>query len=396
MDEGRLAGYVGTLINITVQKRDRQRSHEHEVRFRAIFEQSPIGIAMTDRDTRFLQTNAAFQRMVGYTEEELANLSAMELTYPEDRERDRRLVGELALARENFSIEKRYVRKDGGLVWARVTVSLVRSPDGSYRYGIGMVEDITERKAAEEQLRQAQKMEAIGRLAGGVAHEFRNQLTVIKGYAEMLLRQDLVDEAGRQFVGDILQAVDRSVLISRELLAFGRKQVLHPERVRLDELVRRTAGSLSQLMGRDIEVSLRLHGGSSCVKVDANQFQQAVVNLALNARDAMPRGGRLIIQTANVELDERFAQENAGATAGPYVRIAVSDTGVGMDKETLEQVFEPFFTTKPAGEGIGLGLPMVYGFVRQSGGCVTVSSEPRRGTTVTLYLPLADVAGEGQ
>ena len=286
-------------------------------------------------------------------------------------------------------LEHRIIRKDGAIRWVRNTPVAVRDEYGGFMGYEGLIQDITDYKKMQEQLLQAQKMEAVGQLAGGIAHDFRNQLTVIKGFAEMLLRRAMVSEAGREHVGEILKAVDRSANLSNELLAFSRKQVLRPEVVKIDDLISGMGKSLARMIGEDICLSLAPGAGDSRVKVDPGQLQQAIVNLVLNARDAMPRGGQLTIETACVNLDQAYTCSHIDASPGSHVMMAVSDTGVGMDRETLARVFDPFFTTKPVGQGTGLGLPMVHGFVRQSGGTIAIYSEPGKGTTVKIYLSLS-------
>jgi CheY-like chemotaxis protein len=249
---------------------------------------------------------------------------------------------------------------------------------------------------------QSQKMETIGLLAGGIAHDFRNQLTVIQGYGEMLAREEGLAERALDYVRQILAAADRSAELSGQLLAFSRQQELRPTVTNLGHVIAGLSKSLLRMVGEDIRLSVASSPGLGNVKTDVGQFQQAMVNLVVNARDAMPNGGQLTIETSNVNLDETFAKKHSDILPGPYVMTVVSDTGVGMDKQTLQHIFEPFFTTKPVGQGTGLGLPMVYGFVRQSGGHISVRSEPGHGTTFRIYLPrvceplTADARGEPQ
>ncbi len=247
--------------------------------------------------------------------------------------------------------------------------------------------DVTERRKLEQQFIQAQKMEAIGLLAGGIAHDFRNQLTVIKGFTEMLIRRKLIDEEGLECTREILAAVDRSATMSEHLLVFTRKHALRPEVLNLNTAIYDMFKSLARMLGEDVKLSLLPSADLGHVKVDRGQFEQALMNLIVNARDAMPQGGDLSIATANVNLSASFVRRHPGATAGAHVMATVTDTGLGMDRETLRHIFEPLFTTKPPGYGTGLGLSMVYGFVKQSGGYIAVDSEPGRGATFTIYLP---------
>ncbi len=247
--------------------------------------------------------------------------------------------------------------------------------------------DVTERREMEEHLRQSQKMEAMGRLAGNVAHDFRNQLAVIRGYAEMILRQSLVSEEGREKVEEILKAAKRSARFTGELLAFSRKEILKPQVVDVCEVVAEASGALARMIGEDVQLCVLPCAGRCLARVDPDMFHQALVNLAVNAREAMPAGGTLTVQAGSVSVSRVEAGRRPGARPGRYVMVAVSDTGVGMDEQTRRRIFEPFFTTKQDREGTGLGLSMVYGFVTQSGGFLEVDSEPGKGSTFRLYFP---------
>lgn len=285
--------------------------------------------------------------------------------------------------------EYRMVAADGRAVWFQDLVRVVVGGDEP-RELVGIMIDVTERRHLEDQLRQSQKMEAIGQLAGGVAHDFNNLLGVITGYSDLLLREIDPQHRARQRVEEIRKAAERAAALTRQLLAFSRKQVLQPRVLDPNTVVADVDKMLRRLIGEHIQLVTVLSENVGTVKADPGQIEQVIVNLAVNARDAMPGGGKLIIETANVELDEGYVRTHADARSGPHVVLSVSDTGHGMDAVTLSRIFEPFFTTKGADKGTGLGLSTVYGIVKQSGGHVTAYSEPGHGTTFKVYLPRVD------
>jgi len=309
--------------------------------------------------------------------------------HPEDREAVLAAVPTI-LSKDHVAFEYRFRHQDGSYHWIHDEARLTRDSAGRPVEVFGSWVDITERKALEMQLLQAQKMEAVGQLAGGVAHDFNNVLTAIAGYAE-LLREDLPSEdARRGDAEEIIRATERAAALTRQLLAFSRRQVLAPRVLDLNTVVASVDNMLRRLIAADVELRTALAPELGAVRADPGQLEQVIMNLVVNARDAMPRGGKLTIETANAELDESYALEHPAVMAGPYVMLAVSDSGVGMDAVTQARIFEPFFTTKEKGKGTGLGLATVYGIVKQSGGNIWLYSEPGRGTTFKIYLPRVD------
>ncbi len=292
-------------------------------------------------------------------------------------------------SREDFVAQYRFRSADGSYlhVWDRGR--LVRDEEGRGARIVGLIENVTELKQLEEELRQAQKMEAIGRLAGGVAHDFNNLLTTILGYAELLMGR-LTEEQAREEVGEIQKAGERAARLTQQLLAFSRKQMSEPHILNLNAIVADTEKMLRRLIGEDILFETRLDPAVDPIRADRGQLEQMLMNVAVNARDAMERGGRLTIQTSNLRLDEQFVRDHPGARAGLHVLISITDTGCGMSEETRKRIFEPFFTTKGPGKGTGLGMATVYGIVKQSGGYIWIDSEKEKGTTVSVVFPKVD------
>jgi PAS domain S-box-containing protein len=352
----------------------------------AVFEASRDG-TVVEENGLIVFANKAYARLYGYSEpKELVGKQVSLIQTTEDSKQmqelaSQRLRGELPPSVYEFKAS----RKDG--TWVHLEASISTATIAGKFYLIKVVRDITERKRLEEQFRQAQKMEAIGRLAGGVAHDFNNLLTAIKGYSELLLAKLESWDPRRGDLEKIIKAGDTAARLIRQLLAFSRKQMLVPQVLDLNRQVEDLEEMLRRLISEDIELVTSLTAKPGRVKADPSQLEQVILNLAVNARDAMPQGGRLAVETANVELDETYTRRYLAARPGPYVLLAVSDSGFGMDQETQSRIFEPFFTTKDQGEGTGMGLATVYGIVKQSGGYIWVDSEPGRGATFKIYLP---------
>ena len=383
---GVITGAVRGFQDITEQLEAEATIREREQLYHTTFDNAPVGIAHVDLNGRWKHVNQQLCDILGYSREELLNYTFQSITHADDVEADDRafrqhLAGEI----QRYACEKRYIRKDGSTVWVNLIVTLLRDTEGKPKYFIDVVQDITDRKKLEQNFLQAQKMEALGQLAGGIAHDFNNLLTAIIGYTEMLLER--ADESMGRGLREIKKAGDRAAALTRHLLAFSRKQVLQPKVLNINTLIADLSKMLRRLIGEDIEFVLSLGPDISRISADPGQIEQVLMNLVVNARDAMPRGGKLIIETRNVELYETFAREHSGARPGPHVQVAVSDTGMGIDAETQARIFEPFFTTKGVGKGTGLGLSTVYGIVSQSGGSLSVYSEVGSGSTFSVYLP---------
>jgi two-component system, cell cycle sensor histidine kinase and response regulator CckA len=341
-------------------------------------------------DGHWLKVPPTLCRLLGLEEHRLLGTSIDELLHPEHAE----MEGWEHLVRgeaRTVDLETRWRRPDGKPLWMYLNASLVQDTAGEPLYLLLYLRDITERKSLEDQLRQAQKMEAVGQLAGGIAHDFNNLLTAILGSTELLLADTPPDDPRREDVQEISRSAHRAAALVRQLLAYSRKQVLQPRRVDLNAIVREMGAMLRRVVGEPIELRLDLDPGLGHVTADPGQLEQVIANLGVNARDAMPRGGTLTITTSNVTGRGVTAPADEGlSAAGPLVSLAVTDTGIGMDDEVRGRLFEPFFTTKELGRGTGLGLATVYGIVRQSGGHIQVRSRPGEGSSFTVYLPRAE------
>lgn len=364
---------------------------KREELFRLISENAGDMIAVVDVNGNRLYNSPSYERVLGYTPEELQTTSAFEQIHPDDRQMVEEAAREARDRGVGRSIQYRMRHKDGSWRILESGASAVLGPHGQVEKLVVVNRDVTARKQLEEQFRQAQKMEAVGRLSGGVAHDFNNLLGVIIGYAEFLQERLEAENSLRGSVDEILKAGKRAASLTRQLLAFSRQQVLDPKVIDLNIAVSDMEKLLRRLIGEDIELMTSLAPSLGRVKADQGQLEQVIMNLAVNARDAMPQGGKLIISTENFVMDDAFVRRYAyPVQPGSYVRLTVTDTGTGMDAETKARAFEPFFTTKEKGKGTGLGLATVYGVVKQSGGYIDIESSPGVGTTFKIYLPRVD------
>jgi len=374
-------GFICWLVDTRRRRAEGQIQTQHQ-----LLDMAAAPVIMCDEDDRITYWNKGAEAVYGWNEEEAIGQHLTELLHtvlPEpiqDIKRQLTSVGQ-------WSGELKRTRKDGSAAFVSSSWTLRRTG----RHGLTRLEsdhDLTEQHLLEEQFLQAQKMEAVGRLSGGVAHDFNNILMIITGYGDLLKEQLGSDERQRRMIDEILKAANRAASLTHQLLAFSRKQILMPKVVDLNNVLADLGKMLPRLIGEDIDLEIVPGNGLGRVMADASQMQQVVMNLVVNARDAMPDGGRLTIETANTEWDEKSGREyGIEAKPGSFVLLSVADNGIGMDRETLAHLFEPFFTTKSVDKGTGLGLSIVYGVVKQSGGFIWVDSEPGQGTTFKIYLP---------
>jgi PAS domain S-box-containing protein len=370
---------------------------ESERLYRSTFDAAPIGIVHAGLNGQWLRVNQRLCELLGYSREELQTPTGNELLQSEQTAGEAESVRQMAAGTlDRYLVdEKRYRRRDGTFVWARVNISVHRDATARPQYFISVIEDITERRTLEAQVRQANKMDAIGQLASGVAHDFNNLLTVILGFAEIMTEDVALASQHGKDLGEIVKAAQRATGLTKQLLAFSRQQVLNSAPLDVNALIQDMTAMLGRLIGEHIEIVLALAPNLPLVLADRGQLEQVVMNLVVNARDAMPGGGSITIETVDIELENSSFHEET-IMHGRYVMLAITDTGSGMSKETQRRLFEPFFTTKETGKGTGLGLSTTYGIVKQSKGYIWVYSEPDRGTTFKVYLPSAnrDVAVE--
>jgi two-component system cell cycle sensor histidine kinase/response regulator CckA len=385
-ESGAVLYYEGIAEDINQRKGAEAALRESEERYRDLVENAHDIIYSHDLQGRYTSINKAGEQITGYTREEALALDLNTTVAPEYIEKTREMLRKKLAGEKVTAYEMDLIAKDGHRITVEANTKLV------FQNGVpvgvqGIARDVTERKHLEEQLRQSQKMEAIGQLAGGVAHDFNNLLTAINGYSSLALQRIDDNHPLKSYLEEIKKAGDRAANLTRQLLAFGRKQILQPLAINLNDVVADMNKMLRRLIGEDIEFTAKLDPALKKTKADPGQIEQVLVNLVVNARDAMPQGGKLMIETLGIDLDQEYAGGHVGVVPGCYVMLAVSDTGTGMDEKTRARIFDPFFTTKEKGKGTGLGLSTVYGIVKQSGGNIWVYSELGHGTSFKVYLP---------
>jgi two-component system, cell cycle sensor histidine kinase and response regulator CckA len=384
---------VGGHIALAIERRRSEEAlRKSESMFRLLFSHTPLPTWVFDTETgKFLEVNEAAVKQYGYSEDEFKKMSVLDLRPARERGTKSEIWRYASLDAFHQG-QWLHESKDGRVF--KVELVAHELDYAGRRVRLVVAQDISERQQLEEQLRQAQKMEAVGRLAGGVAHDFNNLLMVIKGHTELLLGSLAAEDSSRRKIEQIERSADRATTLTRQLLAFSRMQVLQPRNINLNSIVEEMGKLIPRLIGEDIELAIYLSRNLGTIRADVSQIEQIIMNLAVNARDAMPKGGKLRIETSNEDLDSAYKSAHPVVKPGRYVLLAVSDNGIGMDAETQAHIFEPFFTTKEQGKGTGLGLSTVYGVVKQSGGFIWVYTELGKGATFKIYLPRVDAALE--
>jgi PAS domain S-box-containing protein len=398
--DGKLAGLIGVMVDVTDRLSTERALRASEERYRTIFNNAAVGILITDRHGAFVKMNSAALKILGYTPQEFALVEFSKITHPDDVEISRKNFNALVRGEiDSYRIEKRYIRKDGEIAWVDLSVSGFFDEKGDCLATFGMAVDITERKRAEqekeslrEQLLQAQKMEAIGTLAGGVAHDFNNMLTIILGYSDLILSDMDEQDSRSEDLRRIIQTATNGAELVQRLLTFSRKTVQEARPIDINTRIEGTRKLLERTLPKMIGIQLNLQDKLAFINADPTQIDQILMNLAINARDAMSDGGKLVIETRNVTLDEDYCSSLVGVVPGSYVMLSISDTGHGMDEPTRARIFDPFFTTKvrDSTKGTGLGLAVVHGIVDQHGGHIICESEPDKGSTFKIYFPAVD------
>ncbi len=377
-----------TARDITDKKRAEEALHEREEQLRVIFDTSQVGIVLVNPQGTILFANNRMAEMFGMSLGQLTGSTYLEHLHATERQTGDALMGQLIRGDiQAVAVERHYLRADGSDFWGFLSGKRLVNPDGTLRALVGIIADLTEQKKLQEQLTQAQKMESVGRLAGGVAHDFNNMLSVILGHLELAETKGPLSLSLRENLEQIRKAAERSAAIVRQLLAFARKQTVTPKVLNLNEAMESMLKMLRRLIGEEIDLVWRPGKALWLVQMDPAQIDQLLANLCINARDAIVGGGRITIETGNKIFDADFCSGHKGYIPGNYVMLTVTDDGSGMDRETRQHIFEPFFTTKGVGQGTGLGLAMAYGIVKQNGGFIDVYSEPDQGTSFKIYLP---------
>jgi len=385
---GEISGVIGWALDHTERTvaEDALRISEHS--YRSLMDEAPYAICRCTATGQLLQVNRAMLDMLGYDAASEADLLVRDLPFIFDTAAnyDAFLKAVQRGVSDIHGMESGWLHRDGRVIQVRVSGRAIRNQDGQISHLDVMADNVTDKKQLQEQLWQAQKMQVVGQLAGGVAHDFNNLLTVIGGHVEMLMSEGLSDDVVERLT-EVKHATDRAAALTKQLLAFSRRQVLQSKVLNINQVIRQQTGMLARLIKENVELTFAPGQNLGYVKADPNQMEQVLMNLAVNAQDAMPRGGRLTITTTNVLISPEASAEELGVPHGEYIRISVTDTGEGMDPQTQARIFEPFFTTKKLGKGTGLGLAMVYGIVQQSGGHIRVESQRGAGSTFHIYLP---------
>jgi PAS domain S-box-containing protein len=395
-DKGRIERSICIMHDITDRKIAEIAASRSDHRFRGAFLASSLGMALVSPTGQIETCNTSFASFLGRREQDVSSMAFDELIHRDDRGQflngmRRLMTGELAALKQDI----RFTTATGQVAHGAVSVSAVRNEKSEVELLIAQVADITERRVGMQRLQQSQKMEAIGQLTGGLAHDFNNLLTIILGNLQLVETKHAGDESVTRRLNEAVDAAQKGSDLTRQLLAFARRQELEPKEVAVNDLVQGMEALISRSLGDDVEMKVMVSEGSPRVVIDPSQFESAILNLAINARDAMPKGGKLTVETHFTSLDADYALRHPEVVPGPYVLVAVSDTGTGMSADIVEKVFQPFFTTKEQGRGTGLGLSMVYGFIKQSGGHISIYSEVGHGTTVKMYLPQRGPHAEG-
>jgi PAS domain S-box-containing protein len=376
-------------LNRELGERADRQLWEHRAKLASIMDSSEDAIITKDLNGIVTAWNKGAERLYGYSEAEMLGQPLIRILPPDRQEEVAQILERIRRGETVDHHDSIRVTRDGRHLNMSISVAPMRDADGKVVGASAIARDVTAQKRSESQLRQAQKMEAVGRLAGGVAHDFNNILGIITACSE-LLRDRVHEPAATQYLDNVKRAAERGALLTRQLLAFSRKQVVQPRVFDVNERLKELSKLLKPLMGDDVEIVIPARPTTALVDMDPGHLDQVVLNLAVNSRDAMPRGGKFILETAHLEFDESITRQHPAMKAGKYVLLAASDTGIGMDETTVSRIFEPFFTTKEIGKGTGLGLATVYGIVQQAGGHIWVYSEPGRGTTFKVYLPSAE------